>query len=119
MAGGEYAARRCRGSAAQVEQDEASACAGPGAVIGNRYAPEALVGDSGGRHRTGSKQWADGLQTAGAVGQREKRGSGRLNRPGRSTPQNTGGGPGAAWLDGLVREEHGAGVERRNGGGGW
>ena len=27
-----------------VEQDEAGACAGPGAVIGNRYAPEAPVG---------------------------------------------------------------------------
>ena len=51
-----------------VEQDEAGACAGPGAVIGNRYAPEAPVGDSGGQPSDrGAKQWADGLQTAGAV----------------------------------------------------
>ena len=52
----------------RVEQDEAGACAGPGAVIGNRYVPEAPVGDSGGQPSDrGAKQWADGLQTAGAV----------------------------------------------------
>ena len=52
----------------RVEQDEAGACAGPGAVIGNRYVPEAPVGDSSGQPSDrGAKQWADGLQTAGTL----------------------------------------------------
>jgi len=52
-----------------VEQDEAGACAGPGAVIGNRYAPEAPVGGSSGQPSDrGAKQWVDGLQTGGTVG---------------------------------------------------
>ena len=44
----------------RVEQDEAGACAGPGAVIGNRYMPEAPVGDSSGQPSDrGAKQWVD------------------------------------------------------------
>ena len=87
-----------------VEQDEAGACAGPGAVIGNRYAPEAPVGDSGGRPSDrGAKQWADGLQTAGAVETAGKTGE-RTAQPAR--PEHTTeyrSGSGAAWLEGLVR----------------
>ena len=101
-----------------VEQDEAGACAGPGAVIGNRYAPEAPVGDSGGRPSDrGAKQWADGLQTAGAVETAGKTGE-RTAQPAR--PEHTTeyrSGSGAAWLDGLVRRsmerEWSGGTERR------
>lgn len=101
-----------------MEQDEAGACAGPGAVIGNRYAPEAPVGDSGGQPSDrGAKQWADGLQTAGAVETAGKTGE-RTAQPAR--PEHTTeyrSGSGAAWLDGLVRRsmerEWSGGTERR------
>ena len=97
----------------RVEQDEAGACAGPGAVIGNRYVPEAPVGDSSGQPSDrGAKQWADGLQTAGTLETAGKMGE-RTAQPAR--PEHTAeyrSGSGVAWLDGLV---HGAGVERRNG----
>ena len=92
-----------------VEQDEAGACAGPGAVIGNRYAPEAPVGDSGGQPSDSRPlvRWR----------RREKRGSGRLNRPGRSTPQNTGAGQGrpgsTVWCAGAWS---GSGAAERRGG---
>ena len=96
-----------------VEQDEAGACAGPGAVIGNRYAPEAPVG-----HRIGERSSG---QTASRPlvrwRRREKRGSGRLNRPGRSTPQNTGAGQGrpgsTVWCAGAWS---GSGAAERRGG---
>lgn len=102
-----------------VEQDEAGACAGPGAVIGNRYAPEAPVGDSRRTgHRTGERSSG---QTASRPlvrwRRREKRGSGRLNRPGRSTPQNTGAGQGrpgsTVWCAGAWS---GSGAAERRGG---
>lgn len=102
----------------RVEQDEAGACAGPGAVIGNRYVPEAPVGDSSGQPSDrGAKQWADGLQTAGTLETAGKWGSGRLNRPGRSTPQNTGAGQGwpgsTVWCAGAWS---GSGAAERRGG---
>ena len=155
-----------------VEQDEAGACAGPGAVIGYRFAPEAPVGGSGGRRSVrGASVWGGGLETAGGgvtggegggrvgggyggrrrprirprrprggtpadghrIGERssgqtasrplgrwrrrEKRGSGRRNRPGRSTPQNTGAGQGrpgsTVWCAGAWS---GSGAAERRGG---
>lgn len=88
----------------RVEQDEAGACAGPGAVIGNRYVPEAPVGDSSGQPSDrGAKQWADGLQTAGTLETAGKMGE-RTAQPAR--PEHTAeyrSGSGVAWLDGLVR----------------
>lgn len=101
-----------------VEQDEAGACAGPGAVIGNRYVPEAPVGDSSGQPSDrGAKQWADGLQTAGTLETAGKMGE-RMAQPAR--PEHTAeyrSGSGVAWLDGLVRRsmerEWSGGTERR------
>ena len=101
-----------------VEQDEAGACAGPGAVIGNRYVPEAPVGDSSGQPSDrGAKQWADGLQTAGTLETAGKMGE-RTAQPAR--PEHTAeyrSGSGVAWLDGLVRRsmerEWSGGTERR------
>ena len=116
-----------------VEQDEAGACAGPGAVIGNRYAPEAPVGDSGGRPSDrGAKQWADGLQTAGAVETAGKTGEALVGHHASQalfvaadTAVEFPGPAGAHHRiperarGGLARrsgaQEHGAGVERRNG----
>lgn len=102
----------------RVEQDEAGACAGPGAVIGNRYVPEAPVGDSSGQPSDrGAKQWADGLQTAGTLETAGKMGE-RTAQPAR--PEHTAeyrSGSGVAWLDGLVRRsmerEWSGGTERR------
>ena len=101
-----------------VEQDEAGACAGPGAVIGNRYAPEAPVGDSGGQPSDrGAKQWVDGLRTDGTLETAGKTGE-RMAQPAR--PERAAeyrSGSGAAWLDGLVRRsmerEWSGGTERR------
>ena len=100
----------------RVEQDEAGACAGPGAVIGNRYVPEAPVGDSSGQPSDrGAKQWADGLQTAGTLETAGKMGE-RTAQPAR--PEHTCRIPERV-RGGLARrsgaQEHGAGVERRNG----
>ena len=92
----------------RVEQDEAGAGAGPGAVIGNRYVPEAPVGDSSGQPSDrGAKQWADGLQTAGAVETAGKTGE-RTAQPAR--PEHT-----TEYRSRSGAQEHGAGVERRNG----
>ena len=97
----------------RVEQDEAGACAGPGAVIGNRYVPEAPVGDSSGQPSDrGAKQWADGLQTAGTLETAGKMGE-RTAQPAR--PEHTAeyrSGSGVAWLDGLVLtvEQYGGAV---------
>ena len=97
----------------RVEQDEAGACAGPGAVIGNRYVPEAPVGDSGGQPSDrGAKQWADGLQTAGDGG--KNGGADGSTGPAGAhhrIPERVRGG--LARRSGA--QEHGAGVERRNG----
>ena len=101
-----------------VEQDEAGACAGPGAVIGNRYAPEAPVGGSSGQPSDrGAKQWVDGLQTAGTLETAGNTGE-RMAQPAR--PERAAeyrSGSGAAWLDGLVRRsmerEWSGGTERR------
>ena len=100
----------------RVEQDEAGACAGPGAVIGNRYVPEAPVGDSSGQPSDrGAKQWADGLQTAGTLETAGKNGGadGSTGPAGahRRIPERVRGG--LARRSGA--QEHGAGVERRNG----
>lgn len=101
-----------------VEQDEAGACAGPGAVIGNRYVPEAPVGDSSGQPSDrGAKQWADGLQTAGTLETAGKMGerTAQPARPERAAEYRSG--SGVAWLDGLVRRsmerEWSGGTERR------
>ena len=94
-----------------VEQDEAGACAGPGAVIGNRYAPEAPVGDSGGqpsdRGRRPPDRWCggDGGKNGGADGSTGPAGAHHR------IPERVRGG--LARRSGA--QEHGAGVERRNG----
>lgn len=112
-------ARRGRSSAAQSGAGRGRArCAGPGAVIGNRYVPG---GPGRGLQRTaigpGSEQWADGLQTAGTLETAGKKGE-RTAQPAR--PEHTAeyrSGSGVAWLDGLVRRsmerEWSGGTERR------
>ena len=84
-----------------VEQDEAGACAGPGAVIGNRYAPEAPVG------RRPPDRWCggDGGKNGGADGSTGPAGAHHR------IPERVRGG--LARRSGA--QEHGAGVERRNG----
>ena len=92
--------------------------AGRGGVIGTLSARGARGGHPPGQPSDrGAKQWADGLQTAGAVETAGKTGE-RTAQPAR--PEHTTeyrSGSGAAWLDGLVRRsmerEWSGGTERR------